>query len=258
MADLNHDEIKNKFEKTDYKGAISRLSAAAASDTGANEFLEKLTRLVSPAADELSLGSVFIELVEEQICRGGAMIPASDLVRVVPAVSFLCYYSKKFIFIEAAARRRRMQVELETIRAALRAADQSDPAQRSSIIDGLLNLTGRLRRKGYPLWLTTEDEVAGCRHYEHYRVRLALAGDGAPAFKFRIGQRHLGVTTNVAPGEPDHDDSQTMSVHYTTAVDGMYYEAFVPGGATAGGATEYVSKLDNTAAVDLLEMIDDA
>ncbi len=256
MADLNRDELKEIFGKTGYKEAVGRLSAAAAEDAAVSGFLEELAGRVSPAADERVLGGLFTQLAEEHICGGRAMDPASDLVRVVPTVRFLCYYSRKYIYLETAPPAR-VLAEVETIRAALRVVDQTDPEQRSIVFDGLLGLSGRLRRKGYPLWLTTEDEVTGCRLYKDYRVKLALADDDAPALRFRIGRGHVGVTPNVPAGEPDHDGSQTMSVHYTTAVDGMYYAAFVPGGATAGGAVEYVSKLDNTAAVDLLEMIDE-
>ncbi len=47
-----------------------------------------------------------------------------------------------------------------------------------------------------------------------------------------------------------------MTVHHPTVVDGMYYETFIKGGVTSGGAKEYVSKLDNTNAIDRLEMIE--
>ena len=47
-----------------------------------------------------------------------------------------------------------------------------------------------------------------------------------------------------------------MSVHEPTHVDGMHYDTFTPGGLTTGGAQEYVSKLNNTQAIDRVEMIE--
>jgi hypothetical protein len=41
-----------------------------------------------------------------------------------------------------------------------------------------------------------------------------------------------------------------------TAVNGMWYDSFTAGGFTSGGAREYVSKLDNTEAIDSLETIE--
>jgi len=36
----------------------------------------------------------------------------------------------------------------------------------------------------------------------------------------------------------------------------MYYEQFIPGGNTIGGAREYVSKLNNCEAIDALRIIE--
>lgn len=46
-----------------------------------------------------------------------------------------------------------------------------------------------------------------------------------------------------------------MEIHLPTVVDGMYYETFVAGGKTEGGASEYASKLDNTEAIKKMEVV---
>ena len=66
----------------------------------------------------------------------------------------------------------------------------------------------------------------------------------------------MGETANVRVGERDHDPGDTMSVHEPTHVDGMHYDTFTPGGLTVGGARECVSKLNNTQAIDRVEMIE--
>ena len=46
-----------------------------------------------------------------------------------------------------------------------------------------------------------------------------------------------------------------MESRLPTVVDGMDYEKFIEGGKTAGGASEYVSKLDNTEAIKEMEVL---
>jgi hypothetical protein len=46
-----------------------------------------------------------------------------------------------------------------------------------------------------------------------------------------------------------------MEVKVPCSVDGMYYDTFIEGGQTIGGASEYVSKLDNTDAIQKMEVI---
>ena len=181
-------------------------------------------------------------------------MPDADLVRVVSAVDFLCYYSKKFISIEEETRRQRVMAELRKIRAILVTVNQDN---LYIFLDTVLNLNGRLRRRGYPLWLTTKTNVGDCRLFADYVQKLSLGErTKSTGFRFDIGLHHVGLTPNVRVGEFDHDPNQTMTVRYPTVVDGMYSETFVPGGATSGGAKEYVSRLDNTDAIDRLEMIE--
>lgn len=123
-------------------------------------------------------------------------------------------------------------------------------------MNNVLNLDGKFRRRGYPLFLTTEGDVEDCSSYSDYVRKLALGNTRGPAFRFNIGTSHIGVTPNVRAGESDHDSNDTMSVHEPTVVDGMWYDSFIAGGFTSGGAREYVSKLDNTEAIDSLEMIE--
>ena len=106
------------------------------------------------------------------------------------------------------------------------------------------------------MWLSTEADVEGCASYEDYAARLALnGGAGGPGFRFRIGSERIGTAPNVRPGGADHDPTDTMSLHEPTGVDGMHCASYVPGGRTAGGAREYVSRLDNTQALDWMEIV---
>ena len=109
----------------------------------------------------------------------------------------------------------------------------------------------QIRRRSYPgRFRTTADRA-------EIKVRYTTEDSAAsPAFRLQIGLPHLGETPNVRADEPDHDPGDPMSVHEPTHVDGMHYDTFTPGGLTAGGAREYVSKLNNTQAIDRVEMIE--
>lgn len=249
------EHIRQKFSGTSQGDAIERLIALISeeNDQYAETFLTDLASYVADIVDNEKLGRRFIDIAEQHVCRGANASLDSGLVRIVPAVDFLYYYSRKFTKMEKDIRRQRIMAELQKIRAILTTVNTDNLRQ---FLNDVLNLNGRLRRRGYPLWLTTEMEVNGCSVFADYVKRLALGDKKGPAFRFDIGLHHLGATPNVHPGEPDHVPNQTMTVHYPTVVDGMYYETFVRGGTTSGCAKEYVSKLDNTDAIDRLEMIE--
>ena len=249
------DALRHRFGNGKQHDALERLTGKLdeEADTHAVAFL---TALVS-AAQELGgdeVSACFARTTEQHICRGASAHPESDLVRIVPAVSFLVYYSRKFVMVEQEARQQQLEAELSKIRAIL---PKVTAANLQNFLESVLNLSGRLRRQGYPLWLTPANDIADCSTCADY-ARLLGLDDGAasPAFRLQIGLRHLGATPNVRVGDPDHEPGDTMSVHETTHVDGMHYDTFTPGGLTAGGAREYVSKLNNTQAIDRVEMIE--
>lgn len=249
------DDLRRSFESGRERDALERLAAQLdeEADTHAAVFL---TALASAAqglvGDEFS--ECFARIAEQQICRGTSAHPESDLVRIVPAVSFLVYYSRKFVLVEQAGRQQRIEAELSKIRAILPSVTATN---LQNFLDSVLNLRGRLRRQGFPLWLTPANDIADCSTYADYVRVLGLEnGIASPAFRLQMRLRHLGETPNVRAGEPDHDPDDTMSVHEPTHVDGMHYDTFKPGGLTAGGAREYVSKLNNTQAIDRVEMIE--
>ena len=175
-------------------------------------------------------------------------------MRVISAVDFLCYYSRKFIKVEETTRRSSVRAEIDKIKAAF---PMVTPNNLRLFMDDFLNLNGRLRRYGSPLWLTLDLDIVDCSTFANYVEKLAL-GDTteSPGFRFDIGSHHVGSTPNVRRGEPDYARLNLMTIHEPTIVDGMWYSKFVEGGLTSGGVREYVSKLDNTEAIDRLEMIE--
>lgn len=249
------DALRQRSGNGRERDALERIAAKPAeeADTHAAAFLTALASAVQDlVGDEVS--ACFARIAEQHICRGASVRPESDLVRIVPAVSFLVYYSRKFVMAEQEARQQQLEAELSKIRAIL---PRVTAASLPSFLESVLNLSGRLRRQGFPLWLTPANDIADCSTYADYARVLGLDdGAASPTFRLQIGLRHLGVTPNVREGQPNHDPGDTMSVHEPTHVDGMHYDTFTPGGLTAGGAREYVSKLNNTQAIDRVEMIE--
>ncbi len=255
IADDELKMVRMKYAQTAQGDAIDRLMALMSDEKKpyAEAFLMALASSIADILNNGELGRLFIDIAELHICNGNEVSPESHLVRVVSAIDFLCYYSKKFIKMEEETRRRRITAELQKIRAILVTVNEDN---LHLFLDTVLNLNGRLRRRGYPLWLTTKVNVEDCFVFADYAKKLALGDKQGPGFRFDINLHHLGKTPNVRAGEPNHDPNQTMTVYHPTVVDGIYYETFVKGGVTSGGAKEYVSKLDNTNAIDRLEMIE--
>lgn len=255
MPPASTERVCPRFSSTCLNDAVERLEAACIKgDPCVKWFFDDLASCALDGLSDGDLASLFCEIAEKHICGGDRASSDCDLVRVVSAVNFLWYYSKKFAKTEEVARRARIEAEIRKLHAILMTVTAKT---LTLFLDSVLNLNGRLRRIGYPLWLTTAKDVADCSSFADYHTRLAL-GEAAqgPGFRFRIGLGHVGTTPNVRAGEPDHDPNQTMTVHIPSAVDGMHDEQFVPGGRTAGGAVEYVSKLDNTEAIDEMEIIE--
>ena len=253
MADATIAEIQGKFAGTGQGVVIERV-AAAIDDPTAREFLAALAESIQDTEDNMELGRRFTDAAERYICQGSDGSPDSNLVHVVGAMAFLSNYSRKFIDVETYTGRSLISMELRKITAILETLSTENlPA----FLDDVLNLNGRLRRRGYPLWFSTTGDVKECSTLADYARRLAL-GDAysGPGFRFEIGLGHLGSTPNVRAGEPDHDPRKAMTIHDPTAVDGMYYETFIPGVLTAGGARQYVSSLDNTDSIDRMEIIE--
>ena len=216
------DALRQRSGNGRERDAVERLAAQPGeeADTHAAVFL---TVLASAAQDLVGdeFSECFARIAEQHICRGASVRPESDLIRIVPTVSFLVYYSRKFVLVEQEARQQRLEAELSKIRAILPSVTA---ASLQSFLDSVLNLGGRLRRRGFPLWLTPGNDIADCSTYADYARVLGLEDSAVPpAFRFQIGLRHLGETPNVRVGEPDHDPGDTMSVHETTHVDGMHY-----------------------------------
>lgn len=255
MADSRFHQLRKQIDSAGWGEVIETLAKAAdGGNSYASDFLEKLEQVLLALRNSDEMWRQFITLAEQHICRQPQIAPSSGFVRVISAVDFLCYYSRKFIKVEEATRRGSVKAEIDKIKAAFSMLTIDN---LRLFMDDFLNLNGRLRRRGYPLWLTPDPEVADCSTFADYMKKLAL-GDATekPGFRFDIGAHHVGSTPNVRRGEPDHDPSQSMTVHEPTIVDGMWYSKFVEGGVTSGGVKEYVSKLDNTEAIDRLEMIE--
>ena len=249
------DELRQRFGVGRERDALERLAAKLdeEADTHTAAFL---TTLASASQDLVGdeFSECFARIAEQHLCCGAGVRPESDLVRIVPAASFLVYYSRKFVMAEQEARRQQLEAELSKIRAIL---PRVTAANLQNFLESVLNLSGRLRRQGFPLWLTPGNDLAECSTCADYARVLGLEeGAASAAFRFEIGLRHLGETPNVCVGELDHDPGDTMSVHETTHVDGMHYDTFMPGGLTVGGAREYVSKLNNSGAIDRVEMVE--
>lgn len=259
MAENKFQVLQEKFNAVGKEqGEIVRrlaLAVSGKSDACAASFLEALVPSIENIKNDGELWGAFLELSEQRICGGSDISPETILVRVVPAVGFLFYYSRKFIMAEEKTRRDRIRAELEKIRALLRGGKVN--GNLHVFLDDPLNLTGRLRRRGHPLWFTTQLDVEDCSEFAQYVEKLTL-GDQTepPLFRFDVGLHHLGATPNVRHSEPDHNPDDTMMVYLPTVVDGMYHQTFIEGGTTKGGAREYVSRLDNTDAIDSLEMIE--
>ena len=202
----------------------------------------------------MELGRRFADVAERYICQGSGGSPDSNLVHVVGAMAFLSNYSRRFIDVETQTGRNRISTELRKIMAILETLSAEN---LPTFLNDVLNLNGRLRRRGYPLWFSTTRGVNECSTFADYARRLALGGAySGPGFRFDIGLGHLGSTPNVRADEPDHDPREAMTIHAPTAVDGMYYDTFIPGVLTTGGARQYVSRLDNTDAIDRMEIIE--
>lgn len=255
MADSRFQQLQEQLESVG-KGEVIRTLEAAV-DRGnahASAFLEELEQSLLGFRNAGDIWRQLIASAEQYLCRQPQLAPSSGFVRVISAIDFLCYYSKKFIKVEEVTRRGSVRAEIDKIKAAFPMVTVDN---LQLFMEDFLNLNGRLRRRGYALWLTPDVDVADCSTFADYAKKLAL-GDATekPGFRFAIGSQHVGSTPNVRRGEPDHDPSQSMTIHEPTIVDGMWHEKFVEGGLTSGGVTEYVSKLDNTEAIDRLEMIE--
>ncbi len=245
--------IQEKFAGTGQGVSIKRI-VAAIDDPIAREFLMALAASIQGTEDNMELGRRFADVAEQYICQGNDGLPDSDLVHVVGAMDFISNYSRKFIGVEKQTGRNLISTELLKTKAIFETVSAEN---LPTFLEEVLNLNGRLRRSGYPLWLSTARDVNECSTFADYAQKLAL-GDAysAPGFRFDIGLGHLGSTPNVRASEPDHDPREAMMVHDPAPVDGMYYDTFIPGDLTAGGARQYVSRLDNTDAIDRMEIIE--
>ena len=221
------DALRQRFGNGKQRDALERLTGKLDEEAAphAAAFLTALASAVQDlVGDEVS--ACFARTAEQHICRGASAHPESDLVRIVPAVSFPVYYSRRFVVVEQETRQQRLEAELSKIRAIL---PRVTAANLQNFLESVLNLSGRLRRQGFPLWFTPRNDLAECSTCADYARVLGLEeGAASPAFRLQIGLRHLGETPNVRVGERDHDPGDTMSVHEPTRVDGMHYDTFTP------------------------------
>jgi len=150
-------KVRMKFAQTIQSDVIGRLTTLINDETEpyAEEFLMALASAITNVIYNGELGKIFITIAEQHICKGKDAFPDSDLVRVVSAVDFLCYYSRMYIKVADEARRQRIMAKLQEIRAILATVNEGNLHR---FLDDVLNLNGRLRRRGYPLWLTTRME----------------------------------------------------------------------------------------------------
>jgi len=217
----------------------------------AKAFLSELKRYIN-SDNEAKLEDIFLDVAERYICSGNSAFPNSDLVRIVEAAKFLFYYSKKFVYREG-EQQRGIQDFIAQVRSIL---PHITTDNIRFFLEDVLELNGRLRRKGYPLWLTDEYSVKDCWHFEDYQNKLALDNCQPPFFRFTILLDCIGHCPNVRQDRPEFRDNDLMEVKVPCSVDGMYYDTFVEGGKTIGGASEYVSRLDNTDAIQKMEVIE--
>lgn len=246
-------ELRSRFKNTSCTRAISKLARMLKRSSAASH-LEAFLRAVELATRDITekqtLEELFDDTAEQYLCKG----VHEYLIRVVTVSGFLSYYSNKFILVETEVRQRRVAKYISKLHAMF--GEVSEDNLRH-FLDKELELNGRLRRSARPLWLTPQAEVNGCLKFADYQRRLALGlEDSGPAFCIYIGYYHVGVTANVRDGMTGHDPTQTMSLHLPTLLDGMHYPRFRAGGYTAGKAREFVSKLNNTDAIDRLEWIE--
>ena len=134
------DALRQRFGSGKEHDAVERLAAKPAEEADAHA-ASFLTVLASAAqglvGDEVS--ACFARIAEQHICRGASVRPESDLVRIVPAVSFLTYYSRKFVLVEQKARQQRLEAELSKIRAILPSVTA---ASLQNFLESVLNLSG--------------------------------------------------------------------------------------------------------------------
>ena len=166
------DALRQRFGVGRERGAVERLAAKLdeEADTHTAAFL---TTLASASQDLVGdeFSASFARIAEQHICRGASAHPESDLVRIVPAVSFLIYYSRKFVMVEQEARQQQLEAELSKIRAIL---PRVTAASLQNFLESVLNLSGQLRRQGSPLWLMPANDIADCSTYTDYARVLGL------------------------------------------------------------------------------------
>ena len=255
MIPKDFQQVCVAFAVTEHAEVLNRMAAAAREKTNphAAAFLQFLASSTPGVANTTELAKQFFDAAEQFICKGDQAAGDCDFARVVHAIDFLCYYSRLFVRLEGSQPREHVKGKLAEIGAILKTVT---PQNINVFLDEVLNLNGRLRRRGYPLWLVASPDLADCAAWPDYLQRLGLPARDGPGFRFAIGARHLRTIPVVRVGEPDHDASQTMTAHFPTVVDGMWYATFVEGGFTSGGAREFVSKLDNTDAIESVEMLE--
>ncbi len=214
----------------------------------AHAFLDELSQISSnPKRSDL-----FTEVAERYICGGEIASVSSDLVRVVNVGVFLFYYSGGLIPREVE------QPVIQTMLDKIQTILTHSGTNLAVALDYVLKLRayhGRLRGKGRPLWLTDVDSVIDCNSYQDYIDRLSLNGVQPPLFCFIISRQQIQKCPNVRQGQPGFDPDDLMAIHLPTVIDGMYYDTFIEGGKTAGGASEDVSKLDNAEAIKKMEIV---
>ncbi|MFQ6044425.1 MAG: hypothetical protein ACE5PV_26530, partial [Candidatus Poribacteria bacterium] len=96
------EKVRLKFAQTKQSDVINRLIALI-NDENEPHAEAFLMALASSAEDIVGSGELvrrFIDIAERFICSGDEALPYSDLVRVVPSIDFLCYYSKMYIKME--------------------------------------------------------------------------------------------------------------------------------------------------------------
>ena len=199
-------ELHEKLRATGRAEVIKRLTellVADESDSLTKSFLTALGLSIENMRNDQELLLHFVNTAEQHICRGRSATANTNIVRVVQAIEFLCYYSKKFIKIELENRRKPIMSELKKIIAILRSIEAENKSQLQFFLDNVLNLNGRLRRRGYPLWVTTIEQTNNCFVFDDYARKLSLIDATGPAFLFEIEYNKLGNIPNVRIGESD-------------------------------------------------------
>ncbi|MBC8227989.1 hypothetical protein H8E77_00380 [bacterium] len=182
----------------DFERAIRRLANRVQENPCpiVEAFLRDLNRCIDNIDNDAQLGDFFLDVAERYICSGNPAFPNADLVRIVEAAKFLFYYSKKFIYLEG-EQQQEIQDFIAKVRSTLSNIKADDIRYSDKIrnfLEDVLELNGRLRRKGYPLWLTDEYSVRDCQHFKDYLHKLALPDDCRPPFfRFTIILDYSGL-----------------------------------------------------------------